>query len=53
MMQQISLSLSMFFTEFNKSIPQKAVKMNTPKQNEIGVYRKDVEEAGKIYFMLA
>ncbi|MGG1518476.1 DUF6037 family protein [Paenibacillus oryzisoli] len=40
-----------FFTEFNKKIPQKADKKNTPKPHEIAVYRKDVEEADKIYFM--
>ncbi|NEN83073.1 DUF6037 family protein [Paenibacillus elgii] len=40
-----------FFSEFNKNIPQKADRKNTPKPHEIAGYRKDVEEADKIYFM--
>ncbi|WP_195571769.1 DUF6037 family protein [Paenibacillus sp. 1001270B_150601_E10] len=40
-----------FFAEFNKNIPVKADKKNTPKPHEIAVYRTDVEEADKIYFM--
>ncbi len=40
-----------FFSEFNKNIPQKADRKNIPKPHEIAGYRKDVEEADKIYFM--
>lgn len=40
-----------FFEEFNKRIPRTADKGNYPKPHEIGVYRKEIEEADKIYFL--
>jgi hypothetical protein len=41
----------LFFQEFNKQIPYNALPKNTPKPHEIAVYRKEVDEADKIYFV--
>ncbi|MBB6670063.1 DUF6037 family protein [Cohnella nanjingensis] len=40
-----------FFLEFNKNITQKVIKKNIPRPHELAVYRKDVEESDKIFFM--
>lgn len=40
-----------FFDEFNKHIPKYAAKEKIPKPSQIAVYRKDVEESNKIYFV--
>ncbi|MDC5459202.1 DUF6037 family protein [Acinetobacter baumannii] len=39
-----------FFEDFNKAIPSSAHPRNVPKPHEVAIYRKDVEEAHKIYF---
>lgn len=39
-----------FFEEFNRSIPPHANINNRPKAHEIAYYKRDVEEANKIYF---
>jgi hypothetical protein len=40
-----------FFEEFNKHIPNVATKTNIPKPSEVAVYRNQVEEVDKIYFV--
>ena len=40
-----------FFNEFNKNIPNVATKKNIPKPSQIAVYRNNVEESDKIYFV--
>lgn len=39
-----------FFTDFNGRIPRVATRAGVPRPDEIAVYRRDVEEANKIYF---
>lgn len=39
-----------FFEDFNKSIPYSAHPRNVPQPHEVAIYRRDVEEAHKIYF---
>ncbi|WP_366345979.1 DUF6037 family protein [Paenibacillus amylolyticus] len=46
-----SFKLNYFFEEFNKKIPQKVVLSNQPKSNEVGCFRKNVEENDKVYFL--
>ncbi|MEK4381965.1 DUF6037 family protein [Aeribacillus sp. FSL K6-2848] len=41
---------AIFFKELNSKIPKNANKQNIPKPHEIGQYRRNVEEADKIYF---
>lgn len=40
-----------FFEEFNKNIPNVATKTNIPKPSQIAIYRDNVEESNKIYFV--
>ncbi|WP_240339690.1 DUF6037 family protein [Halobacillus ihumii] len=42
---------SKFFEEFNGQIPSNAKHKNVPKPHQIAVYRNDVEESEKIYFV--
>lgn len=43
---------SIFFTELNTFLPNVPINLNnTPKPHEVAVYRKNVEEAEKIYFV--
>lgn len=44
-------SMNAFFEDFNKQIPTFANIKNIPKPHEIALYRRDVEESHKIYFM--
>ncbi|HEO8421574.1 MULTISPECIES: DUF6037 family protein [Bacillaceae] len=41
---------SYFFEVFNKQIPNQALRTNVPRPSTIATYRKDVDEADKIYF---
>lgn len=40
-----------FFEQFDKQIPLKAITKNIPKPSQIALYRNKVEEADKIYFV--
>ncbi|MFC9598717.1 DUF6037 family protein [Peribacillus butanolivorans] len=40
-----------FFNEINKGIPPHAIKRNVPEPHDIFLYRKNVEESDKIYFL--
>lgn len=40
-----------FFVDFNKHIPKTANVNNIPKPQQIIVYRNDIEEADKLYFL--
>ncbi|EOR22390.1 hypothetical protein A499_18414 [Niallia nealsonii AAU1] len=42
---------SFFFEEFNKHIPNHALKTNVPKPSEIATFRSDIEESDKVYFI--
>ncbi|WP_028401076.1 DUF6037 family protein [Ectobacillus panaciterrae] len=45
-----SFKSSYFFQEFNQKIPSNAHRNSYPKPYEVALYRRDVEEADKIYF---
>lgn len=42
---------SIFFEHLNNQIPKLALSTNVPKPSQIALYRNDVEEADKIYFV--
>lgn len=39
-----------FFVEFDERVPRRATPAGVPHPHEVAVYRRDVEEADKIYF---
>lgn len=43
-------SSNKFFSEINKGIPSKVTNINIPTYKDIAPYRRDVEEADRIYF---
>jgi hypothetical protein len=44
------LSTGAFFAEFDEGVPRRATPAGVPRPHEVAVYRRDVEEADKIYF---
>ncbi|MCM3441558.1 DUF6037 family protein (plasmid) [Metabacillus halosaccharovorans] len=40
-----------FFEELNNKIPQNAMILNVPKPSQIAVYRNNIEESSKVYFV--
>lgn len=48
---QNKFSTKGFFESFNENIPSKANPKNIPKPHQVALYRKDIEDANKIFFI--